>query len=155
MSLSVPGSWPRNLLHGTPTIARPSFANFSCSSSSGLYCGVLPHLLATFTSSTTLPLYFSARFTLSPSSVFISTSSGLDLVVLTELFAEAPAADAVFAILIAPIATSAVANRILMDGSPIGMCVTGIDYKRVSRRAVLVKSQGHSAVALSGIHHVN
>src|SRR3954467_916595 len=76
MSEAVPGSCFPNWLQGTPTMANPWLPNFSCSASSGLYCGVLPHLLATLTSNTTLPLYFSARFTFLPSSVSISTFSG-------------------------------------------------------------------------------
>src|SRR3954467_5942894 len=85
MSEAVPGSCFPNWLQGTPTMANPWLPNFSCSASSGLYCGVLPHLLATFTSSTTFPLYFSAKFTFLPSSVSISTFSG-DSVVAFESF---------------------------------------------------------------------
>ena len=40
----------------------PSSSSSSCSSSSPVYCGVSPHLLATLTASTTLPLRPASRF---------------------------------------------------------------------------------------------
>src|SRR5258708_9685589 len=56
ISSSVPGSCDMKLFAGTPTITSPRSLYFSYSPSSAVYCGVNPHLLATFTSSTTLPL---------------------------------------------------------------------------------------------------
>src|ERR1700761_2595200 len=44
-----------NWLHGTPTTVRPLSAYSSASFSSALYCGVSPHLEATFTTSVAPP----------------------------------------------------------------------------------------------------
>src|SRR5580658_5498193 len=52
---AVPGSCPPNWLHGNPTTAKPREPNCSCSFSSAVYCGVSPHLDATFTTSSVLP----------------------------------------------------------------------------------------------------
>ena len=57
ISSFVPGSCLPNSLAGMPMTTSPSFSYFSYSACSPSYCGVSPHLLATFTSSTTLPLY--------------------------------------------------------------------------------------------------
>src|SRR5271165_956369 len=55
ISSALPGSCPPNWLHGKPTTDRPRAANCSCSCSSAVYCGVSPHLDATFTTSTAEP----------------------------------------------------------------------------------------------------
>jgi len=59
ISCSVPGSWPPNWLQGNPQISKPWswYLSYNCCSS--LYdVFVVPHLEATFTIKTTLPLYF-------------------------------------------------------------------------------------------------
>src|SRR3954470_2540208 len=56
ISASVPGSWPLKLLAGMPITTRSLSLYFSYSDSSASYCGVRPHLLATLTSNTGLPL---------------------------------------------------------------------------------------------------
>src|SRR4051812_44129266 len=76
MSASLPGSWLKNWLAGKPSTCRPCPLYFVYTASSCLYCGVRPHLLATFTIRTTLPLYFD-RSTVLPSRLFIVKSSGL------------------------------------------------------------------------------
>src|SRR5260370_42016029 len=58
VSDSVPGSWLPKSLHGTPSTTSPSSRLAFQRDSSPEYCGVSPHWLATFTTRTTLPLYF-------------------------------------------------------------------------------------------------
>src|ERR1700691_1889045 len=55
ISLAAPGSCPPNWLHGNPTTAKPREPSSSCSFSSAVYCGVSPHLEATFTTRRVLP----------------------------------------------------------------------------------------------------
>src|SRR3974390_990560 len=55
ISSAVPGSCPPTWLHGKPTTDRPREANCSCSFSRAVYCGVRPHLDATFTISSAEP----------------------------------------------------------------------------------------------------
>src|SRR6266566_547734 len=55
ISSAVPGSCPPNWLHGKPTTEKPREANCSCSFSRAVYCGVSPHLEATFTTSSAEP----------------------------------------------------------------------------------------------------
>src|SRR5580693_828927 len=55
ISSAVPGSCPPNWLHGKPTTANPRSANCSCKASRPAYCGVSPHLEATFTTRSVLP----------------------------------------------------------------------------------------------------
>src|ERR1022692_4970360 len=57
ISSFVPGSWAMKLLAGKPITTRPWPLYFSYSASRAVYWGVKPHLLATLTSKSTLPLY--------------------------------------------------------------------------------------------------
>ena len=56
MSSAVPGSCPAKSLQGKPTTVKPFALNFLWVASRAEYCGVRPHLEATLTTSTTLPL---------------------------------------------------------------------------------------------------
>src|SRR3954449_2756266 len=69
MSSAVPGSWPPNWLHGTPTTVNPRSAYSSCSFSSPAYCGVRPHLLATLTTRAGRPPVRAPSVVGAPSSV--------------------------------------------------------------------------------------
>ena len=55
MSASVPGSCPPNWLQGNPSISSPWSLYLSYTSCNPLYCGVKPHLLATFTIRSAFP----------------------------------------------------------------------------------------------------
>ena len=55
ISSSFPGSWPMNWLQGMPRTTRPSSAYVPYSFSRPAYCGVKPHLEATFTTRTGCP----------------------------------------------------------------------------------------------------
>jgi hypothetical protein len=73
ISSAVPGSWPRNWLHGTPSTVKPRSAYFFWRFSSPVYCGVSPHFDATFTSKTAVSLYCD-RSAGEPSSAWMETS---------------------------------------------------------------------------------
>src|SRR5206468_4787191 len=60
ISVSVPGSCDPKSLHGTPSTTRLSSRFALHSASSPEYCGVSPHWLATFTTSSALPLKFAS-----------------------------------------------------------------------------------------------
>ena len=57
ISSASPGSCAMNWLHGKPRTTSPRSLYVRYSSSNPLYCPVKPHLLATFTTSSTFPRY--------------------------------------------------------------------------------------------------
>src|SRR5829696_5934368 len=63
-----------NWLQGTPTTVNPRGPNSSCSASSAAYCGVRPHLLATFTTSAGVPPVSSRSVVAAPWRVVTGTS---------------------------------------------------------------------------------
>src|SRR5205085_1147013 len=65
-----PGSCPPNWLHGKPITVKPFASYFFCTASSAVYCGVRPHLLATFTIISALPRKLASVVSL-PCSVLI------------------------------------------------------------------------------------